>query len=108
MGAKSQVSLHQLSLSERESGWFQKAFGVPLDVAIALLQDLEGNITLPVNVEQDEKGTSVGVGAAVAAALRQALVGALAAPLKLLGSVAGVGGKSGGAASLATGLEPIR
>jgi hypothetical protein len=107
MGAKSTVSLHKLSISERESGWFQKAFGVPLDVAIALLQDLEGNITLPVNVEQDEKGTSVGVGAAVTAALRQALVGALAAPLKLLGSVAGVGGAKGGEASLSAGLEPI-
>lgn len=102
LGAKSVVSLHELSVSERESGWFQKAFGVPLDVALALLRDLQGDITLPVDVEQDEKGTQLGVAAAVTAALRQALVGALAAPLKLLGAVAGTAGSV-----LSTGLEPI-
>jgi hypothetical protein len=101
-GAKSVVSLHQLSVSEREAGWFQQAFGMPLDVALALLRDLQGDITLPVDVEQDEKGTQVGVAAAVTAALRQALVGALAAPLKMLGAVAGTAGKA-----LSTGLEPI-
>jgi hypothetical protein len=103
MGAKSEIALHQLSLSERESGAFQKAFGMPLDVAIALLQDLNGDITLPVDVEQDEGGTKVGIAAAVTAALRQALVGALAAPLKLLGSVASKGGEMLGGGA----LEPI-
>jgi hypothetical protein len=102
IGAKSKVSLHKLNVSERESGWFQQAFGVPLDVALALLQDLEGNITIPVDVQQDESGTTVGVAPAVAAALRQAIVGALASPLKLLGSVAGKAGDA-----LSTGLEPI-
>ena len=102
MGAKSTVSLHQLSVSEREAGWFQKAFGVPLDVAIALLQDMQGNITLPVDVEQNAGGTRVGIAAAVTAALRQALVGALAAPLKLLGGVAGKAG-----AAFSSGLDAI-
>jgi hypothetical protein len=102
MGAKSVVSLHQLAVSERESGWFQKAFGVPLDVALALLRDLHGDIRLPVDVEQDAQGTQVGIAAAVTAALRQALVGALAAPLKMLGAVAGTAGSA-----LSTGLEPI-
>jgi uncharacterized protein involved in outer membrane biogenesis len=102
MGAKSVLSLHQLSVSERESGWFQAAFGVPLDVALALLRDMQGDITLPVDLEQNERGTQVGIAAAVTAALRQALVGALSAPLKMLGAVAGKAGSV-----LSTGLEPI-
>lgn len=102
LGAKSTLALHQLSLTERESGWFQQAFGVPLDVALALLRDMQGDITLPVDVEQGAGGTRVGIAAAVGSALRQALVGALAAPLKLLGSVASKAGET-----LSTGLEPI-
>jgi hypothetical protein len=102
VGARSRLALHQLAIDERESGWFQRAFGVPLDVALALLRDLEGDITLPVDVEQDAGGTRVGIAAAVTAALRQALVGALASPLKLLGSVSGQAGSP-----LGSGLEPI-
>jgi uncharacterized protein DUF748 len=102
MGAKSTIALHQLRVSERESGWFKQSFGVPLDVAIALLQDLNGDITLPVDVEQSAGGTKVGIAAAVTAALRQALVGALAAPLKLLGSVASTAGSA-----FSSGLDAI-
>jgi len=102
MGAKSTVSLHELRVSERESGWFQQSFGVPLDVAIALLQDLHGDITLPVDVEQGADGTQVGIAAAVTAALRQALMGALAAPLKLLGTVASSAGSA-----FSTGVDAI-
>lgn len=100
--AKSKLSLHQLSLSERESGWFQKAFGVPLDVALALLRDLEGDISMPIDVEQSAGGTRIGLAAAVASALRQAVMGALASPLKLLGGVAGAAGEA-----LSSGLAPI-
>ncbi len=102
VAAKSKLSLHQLSLTERESGWFQKAFGVPLDVALALLRDLQGDITMPIDVEQGADGTRIGMAAAVASALRQALMGALASPLKLLGGVAGAAGDA-----LSSGLAPI-
>jgi hypothetical protein len=102
IGAKSTLGLHELALSERESGWFQKAFGIPLDVAVALLRDLKGDITLPIDVEQSAGETRVGIAAAIAAALRQALMGALASPLKMLGSVAGAAGEM-----LSSGLEPI-
>ena len=102
MGAKNTVALHELRVSEREAGWFKQSFGVPLDVAIALLQDLHGDITLPVDVEQGAEGTQVGVAAAVTAALRQALVGALAAPLKLLGSMASTAGSA-----FSSGLDAI-
>jgi hypothetical protein len=106
MGAKSTVALHQLRVNERESGWFKQSFGVPLDVAIALLQDLNGDITLPVDVEQGAGGTQVGVAAAVTAALRQALVGALAAPLKLLSSVASTAGSAFSSGLDAIPMEP--
>src|SRR5262249_5465741 len=102
LDAKSTIALQQLRVRERESGWFQQAFGMPLDVAIALLQDMNGTITLPVEVEQGTGGTRFGIAAAVTAALRQALVGALASPLKLLGHVASEAGSA-----FSSGLDAI-
>lgn len=103
--AKNSITLHKLDVSSQDPGDFQKRFGVPLDVALALLRDPAGNISLSVPVSVDEKGTSTGVGAIVAGALRQALVGALTSPLKMLGAVgSGVGGLLGGGDG---GMQPL-
>jgi hypothetical protein len=66
---------------------FQEQFGIPLSLALSLLRDLNGDITLDVPLDIDEKGASVGVATVVAGALRRALVGALASPLKMFGAV---------------------
>src|SRR5690606_3456530 len=59
--------------------------------------DPAGNISLDVPVAVDEQGTSTGIGSIIAGALRQALVGALTSPLKMLGAVgSGLGGLLGG------------
>lgn len=101
--AKNSITLHKLDVSSQDPGDFERRFGIPLDVALALLRDPGGNISLSVPVAVDEKGTSTGVGSIVAGALRQALVGALTSPLKLLGAVgSGVGGLLGGG-----GVEPV-
>jgi len=57
-----------------------------LDLALALLRDPAGNITLSIPVTVSEEGTSTGLGAIIVGALRQALVGAVTAPLKMLGA----------------------
>ncbi|MGH2900750.1 MAG: DUF748 domain-containing protein, partial [Solirubrobacteraceae bacterium] len=72
--------------SEGES-LFEQNFGIPLSVALGLLKDLEGNITLGVPVGGGRSGVNVGLGSIAGQALRKALMGALASPLKLLGAV---------------------
>jgi hypothetical protein len=72
--------------SEGES-LFQQNFGIPLSVALGLLKDLEGRITLAVPVAGGRSGVNVGLGSLAGQAVRKALMGALASPLKLLGAV---------------------
>ena len=80
---------------------FQQNFGIPLSMALGLLKDQSGAITLSVPVAGDRAGTRVGLASLAGQALRKALVGALASPLKLLG----VGMQDGKVASLRP--EPV-
>jgi hypothetical protein len=66
---------------------FEQNFGIPLSVALSLLKDLVGKITLGVPVAGGRSGVNVGLGSLAGQALRKALMGALASPLKLLGAV---------------------
>ncbi|MCL4684906.1 AsmA family protein [Myxococcota bacterium] len=103
--ARSRIVLGDLDVSSQDPGDFEKRFGVPLDLALALLRDPTGNISLSIPVSVDETGTRTGLATIIAGALRQALIGALTAPLKMLGSVAsGVGGLFSGAGA---GIAPI-
>jgi hypothetical protein len=104
--ARNRITLHGLDVSSQNPGDFERRFGVPLDVALALLRDPAGDISLSVPVTVDEQGTRTGIGTIVAGALRQALVGALTSPLKMLGSLgSGVGGLLGGGDGPA--IQPI-
>ena len=86
--ADTSILLHQFDVSSAEGdSLFQQHFGIPLTVALALLRDMSGNITLDVPLEADQEGMRVGVGTIVAGALRSALVGTLTSPLKLIGMV---------------------
>src|SRR5207253_1284350 len=71
---------------------FAQQFGIPLSVALALLKDLQGNIGLDIPLAADEQGTKIGLASVVGQALRKALIGALASPLKLVGAAFGGGG----------------
>lgn len=89
--------LRKLGVSMRDPSSFERSFGMPIDLALALLRDPSGNISLKIPVRVDEKGTSVSMGAIIASALKQALLGAVTAPLKMLGAVFGGGGDEEGA-----------
>ena len=65
---------------------FEQNFGIPLSMAIGLLKNPDGAITLSVPIAGDRGGARVGLGSLAAQAVRKALVGALASPLKLLGA----------------------
>jgi hypothetical protein len=90
--ADSSIVLHNLDVAGLEGdSLFQQNFGIPLTVALALLKDMSGNIKLDVPVTADQEGMKVGIGTIVAGALRSALMGVLASPLKLIGLVVGRG-----------------
>ncbi len=101
--ADNQLVIQQLGVSSHDAS-VVPGLGVPIDLALALLRDTKGDITLPIPVVVDEMGAGAGIGAIVAGALKAALVGALQSPLKGLGLVAGAfGGSEGG-----LGVEPLR
>lgn len=85
---RSKVVVQTLAVGGAEGeAAFQESFGIPLSVALGLLKDLDGKITLAIPVAGERDEIDVGVGRLVGQALRKALVGALASPLKLLGAV---------------------
>lgn len=88
------IVLNKLGLSLSRADWFVKEFGIPINLALALLRDAGGNIRLQVPMRMDEKGTSISMGAVLSSAVRASILGALSTPLKLVGL--GAGGKSGG------------
>ena len=89
--------LTDLSLSADDPGAFSDMFGMPLDLALALLRDPSGTITLSVPVAVDGGEVQAGLGSIVGTALREALVGAITSPLKLLGAAFDMfGGDDGG------------
>jgi Domain of Unknown Function (DUF748) len=88
------IVIHKLDVAgEQGDTLFSQRFGVPLELALALLTDVEGDIVLDVPLSHDVSGTSVGLGGIVGEALAHALVNAIASPLKLISAVAGIGGK---------------
>lgn len=98
----SDLELVQLDVSEVRPGSFEKEFGVPIGLGIALLQDPSGRIGLPIKASLGGEGGRVSLAAILVSALRQAILGALTAPLKTAGLLLGGDDDSGGLR-----LEPI-
>jgi hypothetical protein len=84
------VVVHQLSIKGGPNAI--SIAGMPLDLALALLRDPQGDIRLPVPVEYGAQGGSVGLGAIVVGALRAALTGAVTSPIKAAGALLPEGG----------------
>ncbi|MDX2165579.1 MAG: DUF748 domain-containing protein, partial [Deltaproteobacteria bacterium] len=97
---KNDITLHEFDLGGAEGdSLFEQNFGIPLSLALALLRDASGDIDLGVPLAVDREGNAaIDLMAVVRSALKQALVGAISSPLKLLGAAAGGGGKGAGLA----------
>jgi len=96
------VAVRELEVGGAEGeALFEQNFGIPLSMALGLLKDQQGVISLSVPVAGDAAGAHVGLMSVAGQALRKALLGALASPLKLLG----LGTSDGKVASLKP--EPI-
>jgi hypothetical protein len=105
MQIDNQLQLHQLGVSMRDPSSFERSFGVPLDLALALLRDPKGNIKLAIPVTIDEKGSKIGIGTVVASAIKAAVIGAVTAPLKLVGALFQGGGGEASAGGVS--VEPL-
>jgi hypothetical protein len=92
-----EVEFDQLAIAgaEGDSLFLQKV-GIPLTLALSLLRDLNGRISLSVPVSGDRGGMHVALGEIVAQALVKAILGAVTSPLKMLGVVADLATSGGG------------
>jgi hypothetical protein len=100
------VSLDDLDVTEVTAGSFEKQFGLSLDLALALLRDPFGRISLPVSARVASGETDIAVERIVLSALRHALVGALTSPLKGVGVVLGAA-TGGGDEPTGLRIEPL-
>jgi uncharacterized protein involved in outer membrane biogenesis len=85
--ASNYLTLHDLDV--RGGGGeslFQKQFGIPLSMALALMRDTDGNIGLDIPVSVGAEGTTIGIATVIRGALQSAIMGALTSPLKLMGA----------------------
>ncbi|HKJ25923.1 MAG TPA: DUF748 domain-containing protein, partial [Myxococcota bacterium] len=92
---KNQLVLGDIGLSSTGSGKLDQLLGIPVDLAMALLRDLEGNIRLGIPMELDRGQLRVGIGSVLRDALRAAVAGAITSPLKMMGAAVSFG-KGGG------------
>ena len=100
------MSLDDLDVAEVSAGSFEKQFGLSLDLALALLRDPFGRISIPVSARVAPGETEIALERIVLAALRQALVGALTSPLKGVGFVLGAA-TGGGDEPAGLRIEPL-
>ncbi len=80
--------LHGIGLDSTGEAILDEIIGMPVDLALALLRDLQGDIKLGVPVAVERGNVSVSVGTIVRDALRAAIAGAVMAPLKIANTAA--------------------
>lgn len=86
------LELRDVALEQTGLDVIQRDTGVPLPVALGLMKDLSGKITLDIPLQADMSFENVRLGSVVSQVVSQALVGTLASPLRLLGMLFGTKG----------------
>jgi Domain of Unknown Function (DUF748)/AsmA family len=84
--ADNEIVLSRFALRAAGRDRFAAELGQPLTVALALMKDARGDVHLDVPIEVDLEHQRYQVRASLLAALRAGFLGALQAPLRLLGS----------------------
>jgi len=82
---KNDLVLHDLAVEAEDGNGFSSRFGMSVDLVLALLRDSKGDIPISAPITYDSGGTSVELGTILVSALRNALQGAIASPVKMLG-----------------------
>jgi Domain of Unknown Function (DUF748) len=99
--ATAEIVLRNVRVGEKTSDDFANRIGIPLELAIALLKDIQGVIRLQVAMSGDT-GPQLNIGSLIWNAVRNAIVRAITAPFRLVGKILTFGGRIGG-----IDIEPI-
>jgi uncharacterized protein involved in outer membrane biogenesis len=103
--ASAEIVLRDLRVGERTGDQFAQQIGIPLELAVALLQDISGAIRLQVAITS-ETGPRLNIGNLIWTAVRNAIVKALTAPFRLVGNILSFGGRIGGIRIEPVAFEP--
>jgi len=93
--AVAHLTMRQIQLGARQSDVFRERVGIPLTLALDLLEGLDGSIRLRIPVSGQLTNPRFSVVDAVWDALRNTIVKLAAAPLRAIGSVVTLGGRIG-------------
>ena len=92
LAVTSALSLEDVGLKQTGLDVIQRQTGVPLTVAVSLLEDVGGEIALTIPVEIDTATGKYELGSFVTQAIGRAVLGALSSPLRWLGMLFGTDG----------------
>ncbi|HEX2225882.1 MAG TPA: DUF748 domain-containing protein, partial [Candidatus Binatia bacterium] len=92
--ATAEIVLRDLRVGERTGDEFAQRIGIPLELAVALLQDISGVIRLQIAMTS-ESGPQLDIGNLIWTAVRNAIVRAITAPFRLVGNILTLGGRIG-------------
>lgn len=91
------IRIDQLALGEQvdPEDRFEALVGIPLALAVSLLQDASGEIILRVPVHGDLTHPTFDLGEALGSAIKHAVIQLLTAPFRLIGQIFTLGGRIG-------------
>jgi hypothetical protein len=95
LDTESEVALRHVELGEQLGDEFRERVGVPLKLVLALLEDADGEVRLNMPVSGNVNNPEFSIGSAAWKSVQAAVLKALTAPFKLLGTILTVGGKIG-------------
>ncbi|MFQ5802914.1 MAG: DUF748 domain-containing protein [Candidatus Methylomirabilales bacterium] len=93
LAAGNEIRIRQIKVGDPIEDEFEGQVGIPLKLALALLEGLDGEITLKVPVEGKIDNPEFRFNKVVWKAVRNAVVKALTAPLRLIGKIVTAAGK---------------
>jgi uncharacterized protein involved in outer membrane biogenesis/outer membrane protein OmpA-like peptidoglycan-associated protein len=92
--AQAQLVLRDVRVGERTSDEFTNRIGIPLELAIALLQDIHGVIRLQLAMSGDT-GAQLNMAHLIWGAVRNAIIRAITAPFRFVGRILTFGDRIG-------------
>ena len=94
MKAVADVILRNVRVGEKTGDEFVKRIGIPLGMAVALLEDINGVIDLHFTIT-GESGLKLNIASLIWEAVRNSVVSAITAPFRLIGNILTLGGRIG-------------
>ncbi len=93
--ADTHVVLRNVRVGEKTGDEFSRRIGIPLELAVALLEDVNGVIRLDMTLD-GKGGPQIDTASLIWRAVRNAIVATISAPFRLIGNVLTLGGRIGG------------